>query len=284
MTADQDAVIKVGTSVNEVLDRTWYEGVLGRVQARDGIIYNALEDSRTSPKLGAQRLQKAADARLDQIAKEMQEATKTFKNDPDHLKQVLDALEWEAQYWQNLPGAASQNQAKRISRLRNELVIANNETVKLESAEFQSNHALPDTGNGFFDSVFNTYKTIGELSGELVNDDTVMDLDGSGDTGPQIVHKANVQYAKATHGSYAEAQAIRKVIYSRLKAECQQRMADGFNVLAKQVSRASAETARAEVDLAEYQQRTTILLQKLQDQGLTPVGLSDAIYASRRGQ
>ena len=285
-TADTDAIVQTGKSINEQLDRVWFEGVLGRVQARDGLAFVAPEDGRSSPLLGAARMKSAVDARLDQLAQEAKLAVATYGGDPNKqkLNDRLNAIQWEASYWESLADGTQQNQSKRIARLRNELAVTHNEVGKLESPEFQANHALPDTGNGFFDSVFNTYRTISDLSGELLNDPTVQDRDASGDTGPQIVHKANIQYAKSTHGAYAEASAIRKIVYNRLKAECQQRMADEFNVLAKKVSVAEASTVQAERDFSAYQRKSLALMDRLQTLGLSPAILSDNIYAFRQAR
>ena len=285
-TANVDAVIQTGKSINEQLDRVWYEGVLGRVQARDGMVFSSPEDGRHSPLLGAARMKTAVDARLDQLVQEARLARATYGKDPnkEKLNAILESLQWEASYWESLADGVQQNQSKRIARLRNELAVTHNEVGKLESPEYQANHALPDTGNGFFDSVFNTYKTIGGLVGDLVNDPTVADRDGTGDTGPQIIHKANIQYAKSTHGAYTEASAIRKIVYGRLKAECQQRMADEFNVLAKKVSVAEASAIQAEKDLAVYQRKSLVLLDRIQTLGLSPATLSENMYAYRRGQ
>jgi len=282
LTSNTDAIIQIGTDANELLDRVWFEGVMGRSVARDGAAYSFIEDTRPSPKLNSERMQRVAEKRAEQITLEIKEIARTFAGQPVRIKEMTDALIDELNYWTSLADGIGQNQAKRIARWRNEIVTANNETVKLESKQHQQNTAMPDAGNGFFDSVFNTYKSVGELVGELINDPNAPDQDGSGDTGPRIIHKANVQYAKARHNSYAEAQAIRKIIHARIKAECQQRMADGFNIMTRQVQRREAEAMGLEAKVAQYQAKTNFLLDRLAKRGLTPAGISDSVYALRR--
>ena len=286
LTGNTGAIVMTGNSINEQLDRVWFEGVLGRVQARDGLAFVSPEQGRSSPLLGANMMQSAVDVRMEQLYKEAQLARATYGGDANKQKLTdrLNAIQWEINYWQALPDGTQQNQTKRIARLRNELATTHNEVGKLESPEYQQNHALPDGGNGFLDSVFNTYKTISNLSGELINDPTVVDRDGTGDTGPQIIHKANVQYARSTESAYAEASAIRKIIYNRLKAECQQHMADEFNVLAKKVSAAEGSAIQAEKDFAVYQRKSLALMDRIQAVGLDVQTLSDRIFAYRQSR
>jgi len=280
MTSNQKALISFDKDMSEVMNRTFFEGIMGRSQAMNGLVYTAPEDGRPSPKLLKLKAQKYAEMRAEQIDQEIKEAGRTFKGDPQKIAQVTQGLMAELQYWLDRPDGIEASQVKRIERLRNEVIAANNVTIQRESSSAKSNDALPDSGNGFLDGVYNTYQTIGSAYGELVNNADPNDpkIDG-GDSGPQIEFKARIQYAKSTHGAFAEAQAIRKLIYNKLKADCQQRMADGFTTMKRQVARFEQRTLRVELDLKNYEAKSQDLIQKLNSMGLTPESFAAAARA-----
>jgi len=279
MTSNQGTMIQIGKDMNEILNRNFFEGIMGRWQAQNGLSFNNPEDARPSPKLIKRQMDQLARERSAQIDLEIREVQRMFKNDPAKIASMTDALINELEYWNNLGDFYSVNQSKRIERLRNELVVANNVTQMMESAERKSNDAMPDQGNGFLDSVFNTYKTIGELTGELQNNLTGGEEGEDEMNGKRVEFKAKVQYAKATHGAYLEALAIRKLVHNKLKAECQNRMADGFTTMKRQVVAMEARVARIENDLANYQRKSNALVERLNKFGLTPLDLALAARA-----
>ncbi len=277
-------LIQVGRDANELLDRTWFEGVMGRSMVDDGLTYSAkLQDDRPSPKLLKKRLETIAEARIQQINSEIAELRKLHSASPAKLAMMVAPLETEIQYWYDQPDRVFEGQSKRIRRLVAELAVTTNVTKERESEQARRNQALPEN-TGFLDSVFNTYKTIGELSGDLLNN-LADNPDVGEDSGPRIIHKANVQYAKATYAAYLEAIAIRKLLHSRIRNDAQNRQADAFILLKKQMQRAAADVQAAQGKLENYQEMSSRILERLNlvDPGLTPEALA-ARVKTLRGQ
>lgn len=276
MNANQKAIIQIGKDSIETLDRTFFEGIMGRSQADHGLAFAAPEDGRPSPQLIKANMTQVVQQRQAQIDQEIKVLQQLYADRPVQRDAMIQSLLDESAYWEMMPDLLSMNQKKRIERLRNVLAKVHNVTVERESKEAQQGDAMPESSNGFFDSAYNTYKTVGDLSGELVNAATGVEED-TGDSGAQIQFKARVQYAKATHGAFAEAMGIRKIVHNKLKDECQQRMADGFIQMKQHVQRFAAKTGQLEAKVEAYERRANELITKMWTLGMTPESLAQAV-------
>lgn len=246
-----NSVLRAGQSGLEMLDRVWYEGVLGRNQADRGVYYNPrIEDYRSSPKLLKERAERVGAARLSQIDQEIAMwARITGKSTAD----LQASYQPEINYWSNFGDRLYEGQVRRINRLRDELQKTQNATVQNESLERLKNSSQPQA-TGFLDSAFNTIETLGKAATDLRNAVTGNEAEGE-DTGPRMVFKAQVAYAQATHGAYLEAKAIREVLYSKLKAAAQNSAADGFVRMQKELKKRLAEQERLEAALVGYRDK-----------------------------
>lgn len=272
-----NSVLRAGQSGLEMIDRVWYEGVLGRDQADRGVYYNPrIEDYRSSPKLLKERAERVGTARLSQIDQEIgMWASITGKSTAD----IQATFQPEINYWSTMGDRLYEGQVRRINRLRDELQKTQNATIQNESLERLKNSSQPKA-TGFLDSAFNTIETLGKAATDLRNAVTGDEAEGE-DTGPRMVFKAQVAYAQATHGAYLEAKAIREILYSKLKAAAQTSAADGFVRMQKELKKRLAEQERLEAALTGYTKGSNETLDLLADLGVTPADVHARIEELR---
>lgn len=267
--------LRIGQAGNELLDRVWFEGVMGRNMTKGGAYYTSkIAQERPSPLLLKQRAEAARDIRIAQILEEADAMSRAYGIDPmDAINHFQEELAW----WDTKPQDLYDNQMQRINRYRDELQQVHNDIVKMESPEKLKEASDPDRQN-FLDGVFNLYAQIGDSVSAVVNAATGEENDND-NPGPRLIYKANVSYAKSRHAAYLEALAIRRFLFSKIQAEAQRGAADGFFNLWKDMEDRKHNVARAEANVAAYQEHANRILDRLNKMGLTP----DDIHATVRG-
>jgi len=267
--------LRIGQAGNEILDRVFFEGMMGRNMANGGVYYTsrALQD-RPSPVLLQQAAQSARDIRINQILNEADAYAKAYNIDPaTALATFQDELNW----WDARPQEIYDDQIRRLNRLRDEVQPAQNDIVKLESPEHLQEESDP-ARKTFLDGVYNLYSQIGDSVSEVYNAATgdENDLDNPG---PRLLFKANVDYAKATHAAYLEALAIRRYLASKIQADAQRGAAEGFYNLWKDLEDRNRVVAKTEAQSGEYTTKANRVITLLGQIGLDV----DAIHAGVQG-
>jgi hypothetical protein len=228
--------------LNKNLDRYFFEGVMGTAAANSGLRLSSdgSVQNRPSPMLLQVQAQALSDRRLTQIKTERAQAAQMGTN-PSAIAAKYDP---EEQFWSSWPTNLQESQSARINRIRGELQTVNAETTKAESGAKLSNEAQriagdPKTGVSFIDGIMNTYKTIGAAVQQVYS--AITDKEDPNTSGPRVVYKAQVEYALSTFDAYHEAMALRKILYSRVKAELQNQNATPMLQMKKDADRRIAD-------------------------------------------
>lgn len=267
--------LRIGQKGNEILDRVFFEGMMGRHMANGGVYYTTRADlDRPSPKLLKKQAENCRDIRIKQILDESEAWAKAYNIDP---ADALVYFQEELNYWDSKPGAIYDNQMRRLNRLRDEVQPIQNDTVKLESPEHLKEESDPDRKN-FLDNLFNLYTQLNDSVGEVYNAATGNEDDGD-NPGPRLLYKANVDYAKATHAAYLETLAIRRYLAAKIQAEAQRGASDGFYNLWRDMEDRKRVLAREEVRAEDYRKRANKVIDLLEKMGLYP----DDIHAMVQG-
>jgi hypothetical protein len=269
-----NAAIRIGESALELLDRVWYEGLLGRHKANRGVYFSPAHHERRSPKLMKEEARTISSHRLRQIDEEMallQELTGKSRSE------ILAGTEAEREYWTDFPDRVHDTQVARIERLRNETLTTNEVIIQMESAERLQNTSDPE-GIGFLDGVFNTVKQLGQAWGDLKSSATGNEAEGE-NTGPRMVFKANVAYAQATHRAYEEAKAIRQILYDRMRVNAQNTASVALGRMLTEKKKMEGATKQVEKAAADFNnihgERLLDLLDEVFGEGLAEFVISD---------
>lgn len=268
--------LRIGKAGNEILDRVFFEGMLGRNMANGGVYYTpkARED-RPSPILLRERAQTLAQERQAQIIAEADAYSKRYGVDP---VTSLNLFTDELSYWNSLPDSIYENQMQRINRLRDEVQPMQNDTVKLESPEKLKEHSDPER-KGFLDNVFNLYKQLGDSTSAIYNAATGEENEGD-NPGPRLIYKANVSYAKATHAAFLEAQAIRRYLAAKIMAESQRGASQAFYNLWRDTVDRNKNLAQAQIHVHDYKVQANRVID-----GMNKLGISiDAVHGEVKRQ
>jgi len=268
--------LRIGKAGNEILDRVFFEGMLGRNMAGQGLYYTpkAMMD-RPSPVLLRQRAQTLAQERQSQIVAEADAYSKRFGVSPvDALNLFTD----EMAYWNALPDMIYENQMQRINRLRDEVQPAQNDVVKLESPEKLKEGSDPQRKT-FLDNVFNLYTQLGDSTSAIYNAATGEENEND-NPGPRLLYKANVAYAKSTHAAYLEAAAIRRYLAAKIMAESQRGSSQAFYNLWRDSIDRNKNLAQAQVRVQQYTTSANRVISGMNKLGIT----LDAVHAEVKRQ
>lgn len=265
-TDTESGALRIGKKGNEILDRVFFEGVMGRNMADRGVYYTSKAmDDRPSPILLKQRAESARDIRMAQI---LQEADAYSKAHPElDATAIMNHFKDELEWWRMKPEWLYDNQMARLKRYQDELQKTNNDTVKNESPEKLKEESDPARKN-FLDNLFNLYTKIGDSVDNVVNSASGDENQGD-NPGPRLLYKANVDYAKATHAAYLEALAIRRYLESRISAEAQRGQAESFYNLWQDAQERQHVLAKFQVRSQEYKERGAKVLGMMDKLGIS---------------
>lgn len=276
-TVTDSGALRIGKDGNEILDRVFFEGMMGRNMAHGNVYYTSKATmDRPSPVLLRQRAQTYADERQTQILNQADAYAKLYKVDSvTALNLHIDEL----QYWQAQPNAIYENQMQRINRLRDEVQPIQNDVVKLEIPEKLQESSDPSRKT-FMDSVFNLYKRLGDSASDVLNAaDPESPLEDDENNGHRQMYKAEVNYTKATHAAYLEALAIRRYLAAKVMAESQRGAGDAFYNLWKSSEETTSNVAKAQVRVAEYQKKANRVIDGMNKLGINFADLHAEIKA-----
>jgi hypothetical protein len=275
--------------LNKVLDRYFFEGSMGGAAAKMGIRFDLKGNviNRPSPILLQARATEVSQNRIAQIQRE-KSALAQLGVPPDKISEKYDA---EENFWVNWPTNLKESQSARINRIRGELQTVNGETAKAEAAPKMANEDNKmdkgSTGLSWMDNLYNTYKSIGQAVTDVVS--AVTDKEDPETSGPRMVWKANVQYTLSTFDAYHEAEALRKIIYSRTKASMQNEESNAFTEMKQRADKRLAQVGDTDAQVADFLDKGQRLFDMFIEMGFDdPQGtiqeITDEIAARRRQQ
>lgn len=265
-TETESGALRIGKAGNELLDRVFFEGMMGRNMARHGVYFtNNLAADRPSPNFLRARAETARDIRMRQILEEADAFAKAYPG--LSASQIMDHFKDEMEWWRLKPQALFDNQMQRLNRLRDELQPVHNDIIKLESADKLKEESDPSR-KSFLEGVYNLYSMIGDSIGEIQNAATGDEPEGD-NPAPRLLYKANVSYARSTHAAYHEALAIRRFLAAKIRADAQRESSQGFITLWKNVQERRAALAKFESAMETYRQRGAKVLSGLDRLGIT---------------